>query len=60
LILLRKPSVVFDRVRACHEINDIVLTNFSVAVTQRLAFESSAAGVSFREKRDHHVFPQKV
>ena len=60
LILLSKSPVVFNRVRACHEINDIVLTNLSVTVTQRLAFERSAAGIRLREKCDHHVFTQKV
>ena len=32
------------------------MSDLLVAVTQRLAFDGSAAGKGLREKRDHHRF----
>ena len=55
-----EARVVFDRVYARHEVDDVVVANFFVTVTQRFAFDGSAAGKGFWKERDDHVLTAKV
>ena len=51
-----KFCVGLDGVAACGEVGDIVLSDLTAAVTQRLAFLRSTAGESFWEPCQHHDF----
>lgn len=46
--------VLLDRIAACCEVSDVVLTQGLTARTERFAFGRSATGEGFRVPRDHN------
>ena len=52
--LLGEGGIVFQRIRADHEVGHIKGSNLSTALTERLAFGRSATGKRFRKPGKNH------